>query len=112
MQEKYSRKDLMKISIEEHLKCVEFPRVGVVIAKDGEILSTGHRGEMTNVHAERVAIEKLNSEQLAGSTLFTTLEPCVSLQHDQLIESCADLIIKSGITVDFHFSRAIFLTLN
>jgi diaminohydroxyphosphoribosylaminopyrimidine deaminase/5-amino-6-(5-phosphoribosylamino)uracil reductase len=94
---KYSRKDLMKIAIEEHLKCTEFPRVGSVVAKNGEILSTGYRGEIIGVHAERVAIEKLTSEQLKDSTLFTTLEPCISLQLGQNIESCADLIIKSGI---------------
>ena len=97
MQKNYSRKDFMKIAIEEHLKCVEFPRVGVVITKDGVILSTGYRGERTDIHAERVAIEKLTPEQLQNSTLFTTLEPCVTLQHDQPIESCAKLIIESGI---------------
>jgi len=98
MTKKYSRKDFMKIAIEGHLKCTEFPRVGAVIAKDGMILSTGYRGERIGIHAERVAIEKLNSEQLKDSTIFTTLEPCVSLQHSQAIESCADLIAKSGIT--------------
>jgi len=98
MQKTYSQKDLMKIAIEEHLKCIEFPKVGVVIAKDGMILSTGYRGERTGIHAERAAIEKLRSEQLIGSTLFTTLEPCVTLQHNQPFESCADLIQKSGIT--------------
>ena len=94
----YSRKDLMKIAIEEHLKCTEFPRVGSVIAKDGNILSTGYRGELPGIHSERIAIEKLNQEQLNNSTLFTTLEPCVKLQHEQEIESCSGLIVKSGIT--------------
>jgi pyrimidine deaminase RibD-like protein len=98
MNKKYSQKDLMKIAIEEHLKCTEFPRVGAVIAKNGVVLSTGFRGERVGVHAERVAIEKLTSEQLENSTLFTTLEPCVKLQEGQTIESCTDLIIKSGIT--------------
>jgi diaminohydroxyphosphoribosylaminopyrimidine deaminase/5-amino-6-(5-phosphoribosylamino)uracil reductase len=94
---KYSRKDLMKIAIEEHLKCTEFPRVGSIVAKDGLILSTGYRGEISNIHAERVAIEKLNPLELLNSTLFTTLEPCVRLYQVQEIESCTDLIIKSGI---------------
>jgi len=97
MEKKYSRKDLMKIAIEEHLKCIEFPRVGVVIAKDGVVLSTGYRGERVGVHAERIAIEKLSKEQLNNSIVFTTLEPCVALQDDQTVESCADLIIQSGI---------------
>lgn len=98
MQKSYSRKDLMKIAIEEHLKCTEFPRVGAVIAKDGEVLSTGFRGEKKSIHAERVAIEKLQPEQLKSSTLFTTLEPCISVHENQDVESCADLIIKSGIS--------------
>jgi diaminohydroxyphosphoribosylaminopyrimidine deaminase/5-amino-6-(5-phosphoribosylamino)uracil reductase len=97
MAKKYSQKDLMRIAIEEHLKCNEFPRVGAVVSKDGMILSTGYRGEKVGVHAERVAIEKLTSEQLKDSTLYTTLEPCVKLQQGQTVESCADLIIKSGI---------------
>jgi len=95
---KYSKKDLMKIAIEEHLKCTEFPRVGSVVAKDGAILSTGCRGERIGIHAERVAIEKLDSEQLDKSILYTTLEPCVTLLVDQGLESCTDLIIKSGIS--------------
>lgn len=98
MTKKYSRNDLMKIAIEEHLKCTEFPRVGAIISKDGILLSSGYRGEIKGIHAERVAIEKLNSEQLNGSTLFTTLEPCVSLQKGQPTESCSDLILNSDIT--------------
>lgn len=94
---KYSSTDFMKIAIEEHLKCTEFPRVGAAIAKDGCLLSTGYRGEIKTVHAERVAIEKLRSEDLQGATIFTTLEPCVTIIEGQKLECCADLIIKSGI---------------
>jgi diaminohydroxyphosphoribosylaminopyrimidine deaminase/5-amino-6-(5-phosphoribosylamino)uracil reductase len=93
----YSNTDLMQVAIEEHLKCSEYPRVGAVVAKDGKILSTGHRGEVKKRHAERVAIEKLSREVLCGSTMYTTLEPCVDLHDDQDIESCAELIISSGI---------------
>ena len=93
----YSRNDLMKIAIEEHLKCTQFPRVGAVIAKDGFILSTGFRGERDGIHAERVAIEKLNPEELQDSIIYTTLEPCVKIQDEQSTECCADLIVKSGI---------------
>ena len=94
---KYSNSDLMKIAVEEHLKCTEYPKVGVVVAKDGKILSTGFRGEVPRTHAERVALEKLAMLDRIGSTVFTTLEPCVALQADQAAESCADLIIASGI---------------
>lgn len=97
MAKKYSQKDLMKIAIEEHLKCKEYPKVGAVVAKEGIILSTGYRGERKGAHAERIAIEKLNTGELENSTLFITLEPCVRMQQDQMIESCSELIIKSGI---------------
>lgn len=93
----FSKTDFMKMAIEEHLKCTEYPRVGSVIAKSGELLSTGYRGERGNVHAERVAIEKLRADQLRGSIIYTTLEPCVELFNDQDIQSCAELIINSGI---------------
>ena len=97
MTKKFSRKDLMKIAIEEHLKCDEYPRVGAVIAKNGVVLATGFRGEFVKMHAERVAIEKLQPMHLENSIMYTTLEPCVTVREDQKIESCADLIIKTGI---------------
>jgi diaminohydroxyphosphoribosylaminopyrimidine deaminase/5-amino-6-(5-phosphoribosylamino)uracil reductase len=93
----YSKNDLMKIAIEEHLKCTEFPRVGAVIVKNGILLSTGYRGERKGIHAERIAIEKLSKEDLQDSTIYTTLEPCVTIQSGQTIGCCADLIIDSGI---------------
>ncbi|MGB6046618.1 MAG: deaminase, partial [Flavobacteriales bacterium] len=93
----YSDKDLMQLAIEEHLKCKEYPRVGAVIAKDGVLLSTGYRGETPREHAERVAIGKLDGDQLQGATLYTTLEPCVSISSTQPIQSCTDLIIGSGM---------------
>jgi diaminohydroxyphosphoribosylaminopyrimidine deaminase / 5-amino-6-(5-phosphoribosylamino)uracil reductase len=94
---KYSNTDLMKIAIEEHLKCIEFPRVGAVISKSGILLSTGYRGEKKGTHAERVAIEKLSKDDLQDATIHTTLEPCVTIHQEQITECCADLIIKSGI---------------
>src|SRR5690606_26216935 len=72
-------RNLMKLAVEEHLKCSEYPRVGAVVARYGNVLSTGHRGEVKRRHAERVAIEKLRREDLVGATLYTTLEPCVEL---------------------------------
>ena len=97
MSKTFSKTDFMKMAIEEHLKCTKYPRVGAVIAKSGELLSTGYRGERGNVHAERVAIEKLRADQLRGSIIYTTLEPCVELFHDQDIQPCAELIINSGM---------------
>ncbi|NOG73466.1 CMP deaminase [Roseicella sp. DB1501] len=97
MTKKYSNSDLMKFAVKEQLKCTEYPKVGVVVAKYGLILSTGFRGEVAKKHAERVALEKLAMTDRIGSTVFTTLEPCVALQANQATESCADLIIASGV---------------
>jgi diaminohydroxyphosphoribosylaminopyrimidine deaminase/5-amino-6-(5-phosphoribosylamino)uracil reductase len=94
----YTKNDLMKLAIEEHLKCTQFPRVGAVVAKDGVVLSTGHRGEIGNLHAERIALEKLSEDQRRNATVYTTLEPCVALHGDQAVSSCADLLVQSGIT--------------
>jgi len=93
----YSSSDFMKLAIEEHLRCTEYPRVGAVLANRGVLLATGYRGEVPRKHAERVAIEKLGREQLAGATLYTTLEPCVGIHEDQSVGSCADLIVSCGI---------------
>ncbi|MFP3353976.1 hypothetical protein R0K04_21675, partial [Pseudoalteromonas sp. SIMBA_153] len=75
----------------------EYPKVGAVIAKDGKILSTGYRGEVGRLHAERIALEKLQPVERVGSTVYTTLEPCINFHKDQEIGSCADFIIESGV---------------
>lgn len=58
--------------------------IGVVIVKDGKIISRGHNlREKTNdptAHAEIVAIrkacKKLESWRLVGCTIYVTIEPC------------------------------------
>jgi len=62
------------------------------------MLSTGFRGEVSGVHAERVAIEKLSADQLNGAKLHTTLEPCVEINVKQDKKSCCELILESGIS--------------
>jgi diaminohydroxyphosphoribosylaminopyrimidine deaminase/5-amino-6-(5-phosphoribosylamino)uracil reductase len=94
----YSATALMQLAIEEHLKCSQYPRVGAVVAKDGLLLSTGHRGEVGRLHAERIALEKLTENQRRNATVYTTLEPCVALNDEQIFSSCSDLLIDSGIT--------------
>lgn len=84
------------MSIEEmQLSSGRGPKVGAVLVKEGRVLSKGHR--QTNLHAERDALEKAASEHIdvRGSTIYTTLEPCVNVGGR--VESCADLIIRSGI---------------
>ena len=70
--------------------------VGVVIVKDGQIISQKHNlkeeMKLTTAHAEILAIEeaskKLNNWRLSGCHMYVTLEPC---------PMCAWAIIQSGI---------------
>jgi pyrimidine deaminase RibD-like protein len=79
-----------RLAIEEARKSVPeddrvHPKVGVVVVKDGRILATAHRGEFPQCHAEYVAMEKkLADASLAGSTVYTTLEPCTSRNHPKV----------------------------
>ncbi|WP_197700407.1 hypothetical protein [Variovorax sp. HW608] len=86
-----TRTELMARAIEELKKCDAYPKVGVVIAKDGEILATGFRGEVQKLHAERVAIGKLQANQLDGAMIVTTLEPCVEFHAEQPERPCNNL---------------------
>lgn len=74
--ESLSDDELISRAMEELSKCPTYPKIGAVISKDGVLLSTGFRGEVSGEHAERIAIEKLSSEQLLGVKIHTTLEPC------------------------------------
>ncbi len=62
------------------------PRVGVVVAKEGEILAVAHRGETgAGDHAEFAGLEKkLADDIVAGATVYTTLEPCTSRNHPKV----------------------------
>src|SRR5471032_2748877 len=94
MDDKYR---FMAAAIEEMKKGTEETKVGAVIERDGQVLATGFRTK--DRHAERVAIEtaKSNGVNLAGATLYATLEPCVRVNPKQSLESCAELIVASGI---------------
>ncbi len=84
-------------------------RVGALIVTAGEIISEGRKEfasdfysdpfyDSTVLHAERVAIERVG--MLAeGSTLYSTLEPCVALEYEENenFPPCSELIVESGI---------------
>jgi diaminohydroxyphosphoribosylaminopyrimidine deaminase/5-amino-6-(5-phosphoribosylamino)uracil reductase len=70
------------------------PVVGAVVARDGEILGEGWHREYGGAHAEVNAIEACGMEDLAGATLYVSLEPCC---HEGKTPPCTDAILQAGI---------------
>ncbi|WP_373419649.1 hypothetical protein [Pseudomonas ogarae] len=68
-------------------RCSGNPKAGAVMVKDGKIISVGDRCD--GVHGKRVAINAAiaNGNYLKGATIYTTLEPCVTVKSKK--ESCS-----------------------
>lgn len=64
------------------------PSVGCVIVKNNVILASGCTDRCGGIHAEREAFLKVTEEDLFGSTVYVTLEPCV---HHGNQPPCVDL---------------------
>lgn len=75
------------------------PPVGAVIVKNGVLLGEGWHEVAGEAHAERRAIANAylrgHAEDLVGSTIYITLEPCSS--HGKT-PPCTDAIIAAGIS--------------
>jgi pyrimidine deaminase RibD-like protein len=72
------------------------PKVGAVVVKDGKVLSKAYRGEKQKSHAEYIALEdKLPDDVIAGSTVYTTLEPCTTRTHPKI--PCAQRLIDRKV---------------
>jgi len=69
------------------------PSVGCVIVKENKILSFGTTNFNGRPHAESTALNK-NKKEIAGSTLYVTLEPC---SHFGKTPPCVMKIIKSKV---------------
>lgn len=74
------------------------PPVGAVIVKNGKLIGEGWHEVAGEPHAEKRAIMnaclKGNADELAGATIYVTLEPCSS--HGKT-PPCTDAIIEAGI---------------
>ncbi|RKY22110.1 MAG: bifunctional diaminohydroxyphosphoribosylaminopyrimidine deaminase/5-amino-6-(5-phosphoribosylamino)uracil reductase RibD [Planctomycetota bacterium] len=71
------------------------PRVGAVIARDGEVLSEGWHAAYDAPHAEYMALEKLGF-RAPGATIYVTLEPCCPFPGKRN-PACSELIVAAGI---------------
>jgi ATP-dependent DNA helicase RecG len=75
------------------------PKVGAVLVKSSGTVETACRGELRDGdHAEFTLLERKNrSENLDGSTLFTTLEPCAPGARSERKLGCAERIVLARI---------------
>ncbi|GAA3228097.1 deaminase [Actinocorallia longicatena] len=70
--------------------------VGAVIVRDGAELARGFSRELDEKnHAEEAALAKLAGADLAGATVYSSLEPCA--QRASRPKPCARLIMEAGI---------------
>jgi diaminohydroxyphosphoribosylaminopyrimidine deaminase / 5-amino-6-(5-phosphoribosylamino)uracil reductase len=70
------------------------PLVGAVIAIDDEMVSEGFHREVGGPHAEVEAISAAEDQDLAGATIYISLEPCC---HHGRTPPCTDAILRAGI---------------
>lgn len=75
------------------------PKVGAVLALNGEIVGEAYRGQTgPGDHAEFALFRSVGDTDVAGSTLYTTLEPCSARPTHR---PCAQHVIDRGVAKVF-----------
>ena len=69
------------------------PRVGCVIARDGEIVGRGWHQKAGEAHAEIIALADAGIDA-NGATVYVTLEPC---NHTGTTPPCVDALIEAKV---------------
>ncbi|SDO81756.1 bifunctional diaminohydroxyphosphoribosylaminopyrimidine deaminase/5-amino-6-(5-phosphoribosylamino)uracil reductase RibD [Desulforhopalus singaporensis] len=71
------------------------PCVGAVIVKNGKLVSKGYHKKAGTPHAEINAITASGSVDLAGATIYVTLEPC---SHTGRTPPCCEALVSAGFS--------------
>jgi diaminohydroxyphosphoribosylaminopyrimidine deaminase/5-amino-6-(5-phosphoribosylamino)uracil reductase len=69
----------------------------ILVAGDGQVIATGYSRERDpKDHGEEVALDRAAGDpRLAGATLYSSLEPC--LTRASRPRSCAELTLEAGV---------------
>jgi diaminohydroxyphosphoribosylaminopyrimidine deaminase/5-amino-6-(5-phosphoribosylamino)uracil reductase len=70
------------------------PLVGAVIGREADTIGEGFHRALGGAHAEVEAIRAAGSQDLAGTTLYVSLEPCC---HHGRTPPCTEAILTAGI---------------
>lgn len=100
-----SKLDYMRLSIEEMRKSIQegradakvSPKVGAVLVRNDGSYVSAHRGELREGdHAEYTLLErKCTAENVTGTEVFTTLEPCCERHMPKV--SCSQRLIEARV---------------